>query len=177
MEGQRRLTYTFAVRGDVTFHDGTPFGARAVCFNLNRIKDPQTASVYAIGLIGPYQSCTAPDDTTAVVKLASPYAPFLGLNSPAAAAAPVDYILEPVGSGPFKLASFTPNDRVVLERFDGYHWAPGNATHSGPVLLKKLTFQVIPDATVRLGSLRNGSVQGTGNVPETEVAGVKQDSG
>jgi peptide/nickel transport system substrate-binding protein len=180
------LTYTFTLRSDVKFHDGTPFNAKAVCFNLDRIKNPATASVYAIGLIGPYQSCGAPDDTTAVVKLATPYAPFLnnlsspflGINSPTAAAAakPEDYILRPVGSGPFRFVSFAPNDRVVLQRFDEYNWAPGNAKHSGLALLKTLTFQIIPDATVRMGSLRTGLVQGAGNVPETEVAAVKQDS-
>jgi len=118
---QDGLTYTFTLRSDVKFQDGTPFNGAAVCFNLNRIKAPATASVYAIGLIGPYASCQAPNTTTAVVTLATPYAPFLnnltspfmGINSPTAAAAkaPADYTLAPIGSGPFKITKYTPGDR------------------------------------------------------------------
>lgn len=86
-------TYTFTLRDDMKFQDGTKFDAAAVCFNLDRIKNPASGSIYAIGLIGPYQSCKATDATTAVVTLSTPYAPFLnqltspfmGMNSPTAA--------------------------------------------------------------------------------------------
>lgn len=180
-----RLVYTFTLRSDVVFHDGTPFNAKAVCFNLDRIKAPQTASIYAIGLIGPYKSCTAPSPTTAVVTMSAPFAPFLnnltspfmGINSPTAAAAmpPEKYSFAPVGSGPFRFVSYTPNDRVRLERYDKYAWPPGNARHTGPAYLNELTFQVIPDPTVRMGSVRNGSVNGASNAPEEQVAAIKSD--
>lgn len=179
-------TYTFTLRDDVKFQDGTKFDAAAVCFNLDRIKDPNSGSIYAIGLIGPYQSCKATDATTAVVTLATPYAPFLnqltspfmGMNSPTAAKGkkPADYTLKPVGSGPYKIVSYTPNDRVVLERNPDYAWAPGNAKHTGAAYLDKLTFQIIPDATVRIGSVRNRSVQGASGVPEEQVAALKKDA-
>jgi peptide/nickel transport system substrate-binding protein len=39
--------YTFYLRGDVKFHDGTPFDAESVCFNLDRIADPATKSAKA----------------------------------------------------------------------------------------------------------------------------------
>ena len=180
------LTYTFTLRDDVTFHDDTPFNGEAVCFNLDRIKASETASIYAIGLIGPYASCEAPDETTAVVTLATPYAPFLnnltppfmGINSPtaAAAAAPADYTLAPTGSGPFEIASYTAGDRVELVRNESYTWGPGNAEHTGAAYLEALTFQIIPDATVRMGSVRNGTVQAGSNVPETEVAAIEADT-
>ncbi|MBK5250835.1 MAG: ATP-binding cassette domain-containing protein [Actinomycetales bacterium] len=180
------LTYTFTLRDDVTFHDDTPFNGEAVCFNLDRIKAPETASIYAIGLIGPDASCEAPDETTAVVTLATPYAPFLnnltspfmGINSPtaAAAAAPADYTLAPTGSGPFEIASYTAGDRVELVRNEDYTWGLGNAEHTGAAYLEALTFQIIPDATVRMGSVRNGTVQAGSNVPETEVAAIEADT-
>ncbi|WP_164745336.1 ABC transporter substrate-binding protein [Georgenia faecalis] len=180
------LEYTFTVRDDVTFHDGTAFDAAAVCFNFDRIADPETASIYAIGLIGSYASCAAPDATTAVVTLATPFAPFLnnltspflGMNSPTAAAAvpPADYLIDPTGSGPYEFVSYTPDDRVELVRNDAYDWAPNNAEHTGAAYLEALTFQIIPDATVRMGSVRNGSVQAGSGVPEEEVAAFEADS-
>ncbi|MEE6274127.1 ABC transporter substrate-binding protein [Georgenia sp. MJ206] len=180
------LEYTFTVRDDVTFHDGTAFDAAAVCFNLDRIADPETASIYAIGLIGSYASCTAPDAVTAVVTMSAPFAPFLnnltspflGMNSPTAAAAvpPADYLIDPTGSGPYEFDSYTPDDRVELVRNEAYDWAPGNAEHTGAAHLETLTFQIIPDATVRMGSVRNGSVQAGSGVPEEEVAAFEADS-
>lgn len=180
-------TYRFTLRDDVTFHDGTTFDAAAVCSNLDRITDPATASVFAIGAIGPYDSCTAEDPTTAVITLSAPYAPllanlsspFLGITSPTAVAelGAAEFAVNPVGSGPFRFVSYTPNDRIVLKANEDYAWAPANAEHSGAPYLDDLTFQIIPDGTVRLGSLRNGSVQAIGNVPEAEAATLQGESG
>ena len=179
------LSYDFTLRDDVTFWDGTPWNAEALCFNLNRIVDPAAGSIYAIGLVGPYESCEATGEFTATVTLSAPFtaflnnltSPFLGMNSPTAAAAadPADYLINPVGSGPFIFESYTPQDRVVLTRNEDYAWAPGNAEHEGPAYLESLTFQIIADATVRIGSVRSGQVQGIGNVPETEVAAIEGD--
>ncbi|GAB2622314.1 ABC transporter substrate-binding protein [Pseudactinotalea suaedae] len=179
------LTYEFTLREDVTFWDDTAFDAAALCFNLDRIIDPAAGSIYAIGLVGPYASCEASGDFTAVVTMSAPFSaflnnltsPFMGMNSPTAAAAvePADYLIAPVGSGPFEFVSYTPQDRVELTRNADYDWAPGNAVHTGAAHLENLTFQIIADATVRMGSLRNGTVQGVGNVPETEAAAVEAD--
>jgi ABC-type transport system substrate-binding protein len=48
------LVYTFYLRQDVKFHDGTPFDAQAVKFNLDRIVNPDTKSQKAKGMLGPY---------------------------------------------------------------------------------------------------------------------------
>lgn len=177
-------TYVFTMKDGIKFHDGTALDAKAFCFNLDRIKNPATASIFAIGLIGPYESCAA-DGSTATVKLSTPYAPFLiNLSSPfLGIASPTaiekfgkdQFNINPVGSGPFKFVSYTPNDRIVLEKNTDYAWAPGNAGHKGAAYVDKLTLQIIPDATVRVGSLRNGSVQMIGNVPETEAAAMEKD--
>lgn len=176
--------YSFTVRDDVTFHDGTPFDAEAVCFNLDRIVDPESASIYAIGLVGPYESCSAEGDVARVV-LSAPYAPFLtnlsspflGIVSPAAAGAvtPQEFTVDPVGSGPFRFVSYVPADRIVMERNPDYAWPAPGARHQGAALLEQLTFQIIPDATVRVGSLRNGDVQMIGAVPPTQTEVISRD--
>ena len=178
--------YTFKLRDDVTFWDDSKFNAEAVCFNFDRIKDPATTSYYAVTLLGPYASCTAKDETTAVVTLGAPYAPFLsvlsspflGMVSPTAAkAVPVeDFVLKPVGSGPFIIESYVPQDRVVMVANEKYNWGPENATHQGRAYLDKLTIQIVSDATVRLGSVQAGQVQAIGNVPEVNAQMVKDDA-
>src|SRR5690349_17442250 len=91
------LTYTFHLRSDVKFHDGTAFDAPAVCVNLDRIANPDNKSQKAAGMLGPqgnYQNCEAPDAQTAIIHLKQSYAPLLdslsqvyfGMASPAALA-------------------------------------------------------------------------------------------
>lgn len=179
------LVYTFTLRDDVVFHDGTAFDADAVCYNFDRIVAPETGSLYAIALIGPYESCQAADATTAVITLSTPYTPFLanlstpflGMVSPTAAEASgvEGFGTEPVGTGPFRFVSYAADSELVLERNPDYDWAPETAEHEGAAHLEGLTFQIISDATVRLGSVRNGDVQGIGDVPAQEVAGVQED--
>ena len=179
------LTYTFQLRDGVTFHDDTEFNADAVCFNLDRIKDPATASLYAVSLIGPYDSCEAPDASTAEITLSAPYAPFLpvlsspflGMVSPTAVETQgaEDFSFNPKGTGPFMLTEYVPMSHMTLERNDDYDWAPANTAHEGPAHLAKVTFQIMADPTVRLGSLRSDALQAVGNVPETEAAGVEAD--
>ena len=53
------LTYTFYLREGVTFHDGTPFDAEAVRYNLDRITSPDVASQKARFMLGPYNGQTS----------------------------------------------------------------------------------------------------------------------
>ena len=54
--------YTFKLRDDVTFHDGTPFNAEAVKFTFDRIVDPESKSQMGLSLIGPYQETEIVND-------------------------------------------------------------------------------------------------------------------
>jgi peptide/nickel transport system substrate-binding protein len=183
--GDDGLTYEFSLRDGVTFHDGTPFDAEAVCYNFDRIVDPATGSLYAVALIGDYISCAAPDPTTAVITLGAPYTPFLanlstpflGMVSPTAAAAdPTGFSINPVGTGPFEFVSFAADSELKLARNDDYDWAPESAEHEGPAYLDSLTFQIISDATVRSGSLTSGDVDAIDGVPAQQVQTVEADS-
>ena len=176
------LSYEFDLRDDVTFQDGTPFDAEAVCFNFDRIVNPDTGSLYAVALIGAYESCEATDATTAVVTLSAPYTPFLanlstpflGMVSPTAVEAdPASFSVNPVGTGPFSFVSFAADSELKLARNDDYNWAPEGAEHEGPAYLDSLTFQIISDATVRTGSLTSGDVDAIDGVPAQQVQTIE----
>jgi len=180
------LTYTFTLRDDVKFQDGTPFNAKAVCFNFDRIVNPDSGSIFAKGAIGPYKSCEAKDDTTAVVTFSEPYAPFLnylsnpffGMVSPTAVKKEGNdgFAAHPVGTGPFSFVSYTPNDKIVLKKNPDYNWAPAFYQHQGPAYLDGIEFKFITDPTVRVGSLQNGDMLAIGNVPEAQVATVNKNA-
>jgi peptide/nickel transport system substrate-binding protein len=86
------LSYTFTLRDDVTFHDGEPFNAEAVCANFNRwynwkgLLQSENISYYYNSLFrgfadtdpkGIYESCTADEDHQATITLTQPFAGFV----------------------------------------------------------------------------------------------------
>ncbi|MGB7337858.1 MAG: ABC transporter substrate-binding protein [Phototrophicaceae bacterium] len=179
--------YTFSLRDDVTFHDGTPFNAEAVKFTFDRIADPDTASQLAISLLGPYLESEVIDEYTVVVRFSSPYAPFLNsLSTPylaptsptAVADLGADYGLDTVvGTGPFILESYVPDSEIVLVRNDAYNWGSEAVFgKSDPANIENLTFLIIQEPATRLAALESGQVQFIDDVPELDVARMMDDS-
>ena len=102
-------TFTFHLRKDVKFHDGTPFNAEAVKYNFDRILVvPSTTTADSLG---PYESTEIVDDYTVKIHFTKPHGPFIGqvasglfMMSPTAGEklGPEEYGFHPVGTGPFK---------------------------------------------------------------------------
>ncbi|MHC9043198.1 ABC transporter substrate-binding protein [Microbacterium saperdae] len=179
------LTYTFTLRDDVIFHDGTPFDAEAVKVNLDRIVDPATASQYAGQLIAPYESTEIIDDHTVAVHLDRPYSPFLraaastnlGFHSPASLAEFGDDLCQggpaQVGTGPFIFTSSTAGQGFEFERNDDYDWAPENAEHDGAAYLAGVEYRFLPESAVRLGALTSGEVDLIDQVATTDTGTIE----
>ncbi len=127
-------TYTFKLRKDVKFHDGTPLNAQAVKFTFDRIADPATKSQLAISLLGPYEGTDVVDDATVRVRFKTPYAPFLdSVSVPYLSPVSPDAVRKAgkdfgstalVGTGPFKFESYRSDAEVVLVKNDDYKWGP-----------------------------------------------------
>lgn len=175
-------TYTFHLRDDVKFHDGTRFDAAAVKFNLDRVKDPKNA-LMALSDIQPYASSTVVDDFTLKVQLSTPYAPLLanlsksslGIVSPTAVQKLGDAIrINPVGTGPFKLKSVTPGTEIALERNPDYRWAPEGSKHAGPAWLDRLIFKNVPEESTRVAVLQGGQAQAADLVPPQHLLSLRQ---
>jgi len=175
--------YTFKLRKDVKFHDGTPFDAKAVKFTFDRIVDPALKSQTALSLMGPYKSTEVIDDYTVKVTFKQPYAPFLdscstpylGITSPAAVAKyGKDYgVTMIVGSGPFILKSFKPGSEAVLVPNPDYKWAPDIMKHNGPPYLESITWKVIQETGTRTGTVETGEVNFIEDVPTVDVKRLK----
>ncbi|MGX2992946.1 ABC transporter substrate-binding protein [Streptomyces sp. JNUCC 64] len=180
-------SYTFHLRKDVTFTDGTRLDAAAVKANFDHIVAKSTKSLYAAGLLGPYEGTEVVDEHTAKVTFAKPFATFLqaasttylGLYSPKALSAKAGRLPAGgpagVGSGPFVFTRYTKGQSAVLTRNPDYDWAPATAAHSGPAHLDELVFRFLPTASVRSGALTSGQVQVAKAVPPQNVAAVKAD--
>ena len=163
-------TWTFRLRRDVRFHDGTPFDAEAVKFNLERSMDP-TQNPLNRPLWDPIQSVRVVDRYTVAITTQRPFATLLntlahgsaGMVSPAAARQyGKDLERRPVGSGPFKVASFEPGVKLVLERNDDY-WGPKPG-------VREITFLYVPEAAGRVGMLLAGQADAVSALAPQDAA-------
>jgi peptide/nickel transport system substrate-binding protein len=138
--------YTFHLRKDVKFHDGTPVNADAVKFSWDRIMDPETKSKTAIGQMGSFAQAVIVDEFTVRAEFSAPYAPFLDsvsqsycspISPTAVAKYGADFAHNLVGTGPFMLKEWVENDHVTLVKNPDYNWAPSIFGHQGPAYLEE----------------------------------------
>ena len=174
------LTYTFKLRQGVKFHDGTTLDANAVKFSVDRLRDPKLApTAYTSGL-NIITDVKVVDAQTVSFVLSAASMSFvqsiIGVKivSPTAVQKlGADFQLKAVGSGPFKYASWTPGDKVVLDRWDGY-WKQGSDGKALPYL-DRVEINALPDAAVRQLNMRSGQFDlNTRNDPK-DVPTLKSD--
>jgi ABC-type transport system substrate-binding protein len=153
-------TYTFKLRPNAVWQSGYGKVTSAdVRYSYERVLDPATHATYRAELNN-LDSIETPDDLTVVIKLKAPDANFLYqvgnyhqgqiLKREAVEKAGDSYPRSPVGTGPFKLTSWTPNSEIVLEAHEGYF--------RGKATLSKLTYRLIRDENAAEVALRNGEV-------------------
>ena len=147
------LDYTFHLRDDVTFHDGTPVTADDVVFSIELYK----ASEYQGSQISMLSSVEATDEHTVVCHLDAPYSPFLqGICSPMIASKAYyessedDFVNNPIGTGPYKFVSRAKGSNIKLEANEDYY--------RGAPEIKEVTFEVIPDSSTKAIALQTGEV-------------------
>ncbi|WP_217423078.1 ABC transporter substrate-binding protein [Methanocella conradii] len=160
------LTWTFHLRDNVKWHDGTPFKASDVVFTYNYIKDksavaPVGAGWYDTSVI---KSITAKDDYTVTIMLTKPYAPFI---SQVAAVIPIvpehiwKNVSEPakytdkkaaIGTGPFILEDYSPDQQ-------SYKYAANKDYYLGKPAIDTLMFVKSADPVI---SLKKGDIDEAG---------------
>ena len=144
------LTYVARLRRGVRFHDGRELTAADVVYTFRSFLDPGFR-----GRSGAYRllgAVDALDDHTVRFTLKEPFGSFpvnlvMGIVQEGSGAANAR---SPVGTGPYRLASFAADDRLVLDAFEEYY---GGAPRNSRVVLK-----VVPDDTMRGLELRKGTV-------------------
>lgn len=172
-----KKVYTFEIKPDVKFTDGTLLDARAVAENINGWlgNDPDrrnpTAAPY---LEDSFESATAIAPLTLQITLKTPFQPLLnvfaqssqGILSPTALKRGLAVNCNsPVGSGPFIVEKWNHGQNVVFRRNPNYNSAPGNAKHQGPAYVDGIDWRFLSDQTVRYGSLLTGESDVVYDIP------------
>jgi len=160
------LLYTFKLKKNVLFHDGTPVDAASVKFSIDRLMDPATRSsmrsflesVHSVEVLDPY---------TVQIRLTHPYAFMmhmlaayrmgLVLYSPIATQ---KYTVEDrkagkpeavVGCGPFRLVEWVKGSHLVMDRFDKYF-------EPGLPYLDRVVIRVIKDPITQMAAFNAGEI-------------------
>ncbi len=173
--------YTFHLRDDVTFSDGTPFTADSVKANFDAIialgAKARLASSYLAGSTG----TEVVDDHTVKVGFETPNAAFLaslatpsmGIISDADAVKDQGARCAGVsGTGAFTIDKYVKDNGMSLSVRDDYAWAPA-PLHQGRAYLDSIEVQIVPESGVRAGSVVSGAadVMTEVNKPDLAVLG------
>ncbi|HLS14436.1 MAG TPA: ABC transporter substrate-binding protein [Beutenbergiaceae bacterium] len=171
------LTWDFTLAEDVTFTDGTPLDAEAIKVNVEHLQDPDTASSTGYLAVQKVEEVEPVDDTHARFHLSEPDAALLeslsmqwtAIQSPAGIERGQDEnCAAPIGTGPFIVQDWAPQQHVELVRNDDYAGLAPGTSNDGPAHLEAITWRFIPDPATRYSALQSGEVQVIDN-PEPEA--------
>ena len=153
-------TQTYHLRDGVQFHDGTPFDADAVAWNLERVIDEEL-TVPIRGSFTRIESVEAIDDLTVEITQSEPYVPLqtaiagttAGILSPESAdehGNSRETYQHPVGTGPYEFNEYSTGERVNFERFDDY-WGEAPYYESVEIL-------IVPEDATRVSQILSNQV-------------------
>jgi len=177
-ESWKRLnptTWQFALRKGVKFHNGDDFNADCVKFTLDRAINPETkatvssemGTIASTEVVDPFtvNVNTKAPDFLLPVRLGELYGLMLSPKH-TNAVGKEGIATKPNGTGPFKLVSWSKNDQLVLEAYDGY-WR-------GAPKVKKITVRPILEDAARIAALQTGEVDLISPIPHARIEELKR---
>jgi peptide/nickel transport system substrate-binding protein len=170
-------TWTFTIRDNVQFSDGTPLTSEDVKASFDRMRDPDvgapTASVY-----GDVESIEAPDPTTVVFNLSNANPEFVKDTADYHAAIIPKTNTQPgeewIGSGPFMVERYAAEDRMVLVKNPNY-WGTDADGNQLPYL-DGVTFIFSPDEGSQVAALQGGQAQFVAGLTAELAAQIEADA-
>lgn len=174
--------FTFKLRDDVTFSDGTKLDVHVVKANLDQagFGDEKKGIPQNFDFQG-YDRTEIVDSHTVRVFLQHPNRYFIialsyatsGLVAPSTLAKSFADQARPqnlVGTGPFVFHSEIPRQEVRLVRRDDYRWPPEGAENPGKAYLEGIVFREIPEDGLRAGVLQSGQAHVVKGIPPSDEA-------
>lgn len=161
-------TYTFTLREGVKFHNGQTVTAEDVVYSINRCAAvPEGQEKPLVAAFSAVKSVEALDEKTVAVTIAQRDLEFISYMT--AAIIPADYENQdtaPVGTGPFRFVSRTPQQDFVMERFEDYWGAPA--------WLDKVTYKNCENADALVMNLNGGSIDLCAHLTSAQASQLNQ---
>ncbi len=168
--------YTFHLRKNARFWDGTPVTSADVQFSFDRVRQPNSEVNWTLQAV---KSDRAIDKYTFQVTLKQPWAPFLNdinlwgasiMSKKAVQALGGKFKSQPVGSGPFYISKWLPGQYVLLKR-NPYYWERDACGKQYPYLdAVKLVYT--PNDNTRIVKLEGGALDAAVDIPYNLLASV-----
>lgn len=174
---------TFSLRKGVRYHDGSPFDAESVKWNIDRYRTADGSA--RSGELAPVAGVDVVDDSTVRFNLKTPFAPMLSqlvdragmmVSRQAVEAGGADFTRKAfkAGTGPFILTEAVKDDHITLEKNPDW-WGTDQAGNRLP-LLDKVIIKPIENRDVRLTNVKTGDAQVANNIAGKDIVVVKADS-
>lgn len=161
------------LRDDVVFHNGEPFDAETVKYNLERITNPEQKSPQ-MGNFEPFESAEILSPYKLRINSKAPW-PIFAERLQNFQMLPPKYTMEkgdeyagshPIGTGPYKFVDWKRDQQIVLERNDAY-WGPKPA-------FKNIIIRIIPEKATEIAELLAGKIDLMRAVPTDQIDTIKQ---
>ncbi|RGE22056.1 ABC transporter substrate-binding protein [Leucobacter sp. wl10] len=179
--------YTFKLRDDVTFTDGSKLDAETVKANFDRLFELGADAWAAQAHLAGYETTEVVDKSTVKVRFSEPNVAFLyGVSTPQLAIYSKESVaLKPAercvvgglqGSGPYVVTEYVPMERLTLKRNDDYAWGAEGWDNQGPGKIKTLQFNIMDNDSTRSGAALSGEIDVVHTVTEAD-AGLLKNAG
>jgi peptide/nickel transport system substrate-binding protein len=173
--------YTFTLRPNVTFQDGTPLTAQDIAFTIGLAQNPDIKSPLRANWQGVQVS--TPDSHTIVFTLPHAYAPFLenttmgilpkhlwqNVSAEEFPFAPMN--MHPVGSGPYKVSSFSTDSTGSATRYD---FVPFTNFALGAPYLRGITFIFYQNQAAEIAAFNSHQIDAVAGVSPEQVGALKR---
>lgn len=171
------LTWTFALKQGVKFHNGKEMTAADVKATYDRAMKATAGGLKTTEIIKMFESVEAPDKYTVVIKTDAPYGPMEALLCNLSLAVMDSEYIEKYGldlgydvkaengTGPYRVTKWVKDDEVVLEKFDDYF--------GEKALTKYVKIRPIPEAAARVIALENGEVDVIGGISANDLPALE----
>lgn len=169
-------TWDFRLREGVRFHDGSPFEAEDAAASLRRVAAVKGSPSSFLPFVRPIKAVTVVDRMTLRIETVAPYPLLPGaLSRIAIVPRGVEQAGQDAfnaataahGTGPYRLVSYVPGDRIVLARNEA-HWG-------GRPRWERVQMRIVPNDSARIAALLAGDVDLIENVPTTGAARLRAD--
>jgi len=152
-------TWTFTIRSDVKFNDGSPLTVDDVVYSYDRMRDPKIGAA-TVTLLKAVKSVEATDATHVVFHMNPGDAEFSKEVADYHAAILSRNVKDPakdfVGSGPFMIQKYVPEDRIIMVK-NPYYWGKDDSGQQLPYL-DGVTFIISPETGSLVDGLLGGQV-------------------
>jgi peptide/nickel transport system substrate-binding protein len=177
------MEYTFYLRKDATFHDGSLVNAAAVKYSFDRVLKMNQPPAWMMAQCMDLNSTQVIDDYTVKITLTKPYAAFLPILCYTVASVVNPAVIDAnggvveneenvwlnqnetgAGSGAYELVEWIPNERIVLKSYEDY-WR-------GAAKLPNVILKFIPEIGTRVMLLKKGDADIATGFPETNIPDI-----